>query len=254
MSKKTILAVENLGFTLEKKRILADVSLTVGEGEFVGIIGPNGSGKSTLLKNICKVHRPSQGNIRLKGRRLEELSNRQMARELAVVAQEHQGYFDFTVAEVVAMGRYPAKGMLENLGEKDWKIVENTLAQVAMAEFGHQSFLQLSGGEKQRVLIARALAQETELILLDEPTNHLDIKGVIDLLQLLKATGKTILAALHDLPIAINYCQRIYVMAGGHIVAQGPPEKVISPELIRQVYQVDAQVFSRQDKLFVDYA
>lgn len=249
----TVLNIAQLCFSIGGQPILQDISLQVDKGEFIGIIGPNGSGKSTLLKNIYKIYTPDSGNIRLHEKDVTHISNRKMAQLLAVVAQENNVNFDFTVNEVVSMGRYPQKGLLEVLSPADQAIVSEALCQVGMEAFAERSFLELSGGEKQRVLIARALAQQTETVILDEPTNHLDIGSQLSTLKLLKTSGKTIVAALHDLPTAANYCDRIYVLSKGAMLCAGSPGEVIQNSLIKELYGINADVFWRNQKLFVDY-
>ena len=248
-----MLKVENIVYKTKQIEILRGVSLEVNRGEFVGVIGPNGSGKSTLLKNIYRMLTPTSGEIWLDEKSLIRMSNRKMAEQLAVVAQESEANFDFTVGEVVQMGRYPRKKLMEAANDQDRDMVKHALQLVGMEEFLDRSFLTLSGGEKQRVLIARALAQETELIILDEPTNHLDIGSQIKTLSLLKDSGKTVLTALHDLSLAARFCDRIYVLKDGKNLCDGKPETLISSELVKELYQIDAEVFSRKDRIYIDY-
>ena len=248
-----MLKVENIEYKTKQTKILRGVSLQVHPGEFVGVIGPNGSGKSTLLKNIYRMLTPTSGEILLDGKSLIKMSNRKMAERLAVVAQESEANFDFTVGEVVQMGRYPRKKMMEAANNEDREIVKQSLGMVGMDEFLERSFLTLSGGEKQRVLIARALAQETEMIILDEPTNHLDIGSQIKTLSLLKNSGKTVLTALHDLGLAARFCDRVYVLKDGRNLCDGQPETLISSELVKELYQIDAEVFTRKDRIYIDY-
>lgn len=248
-----MIKVENLSFIIGKKSLLHDVSLQVNAGEFVGVIGPNGSGKSTLLKNIYKIYEPTAGTIWIEKEKVTQMTNRAMAQKLAVVAQESGASFDFTVSEVVAMGRYPRKGMLETLDQEDERIVMTSLGQVGMESFSERSFLDLSGGEKQRVLIARALAQQTDIIILDEPTNHLDIGSQITALNLIKSSGKTVLTALHDLSTAFNYCDRVYLLDQGRLVASGNPTEVITDEAIFSLYGIQAEVFQHGRGTFIDY-
>ena len=248
-----MLKVENIEYKTKQTEILRGVSLRVHPGEFVGVIGPNGSGKSTLLKNIYRMLTPTSGEIWLDGKSLIKMSNRKMAERLAVVAQESEANFDFTVGEVVQMGRYPRKKMMEAANDQDREIVKQSLGMVGMEEFLERSFLTLSGGEKQRVLIARALAQETELIILDEPTNHLDIGSQIKTLSLLKNSGKTVLTALHDLSLAARFCDRVYVLKDGKNLCDGEPETLISSELVKELYQIEAEVFTRKDRIYIDY-
>ena len=248
-----MLKVENIVYKTKQTEILRGVSLQVHPGEFVGVIGPNGSGKSTLLKNIYRMLTPTSGEILLDGKSLIKMSNRKMAERLAVVAQESEANFDFTVGEVVQMGRYPRKKMMEAANDQDRETVKQSLGMVGMEEFLDRSFLTLSGGEKQRVLIARALAQETEMIILDEPTNHLDIGSQIKTLSLLKHSGKTVLTALHDLSLASRFCDRIYVLKGGKNLCDGKPETLISSDLVKELYQIEAEVFTRKDRIYIDY-
>lgn len=170
-----MLKVTNLNYTVDGTQILHDVSLEVHPGEFVGILGPNGSGKSTLLKNIYKVLKPQSGAIELQGKNLLAMSNREMAQHLAVVGQEHEGSFDFLVEEVVLMGCQARKRLTEGFDESDRQAAMKALRRVELEHLSQRSYLSLSGGEKQRVMIARALVQDTPLMILDEPTNHLDI-------------------------------------------------------------------------------
>ena len=248
-----MLKVENITYGTKQKEILKGISLQVKQGEFVGVIGPNGSGKSTLLKNIYKMLTPKSGDILLDGKSRVKMSNRQMAERLAVVAQESEANFDFTVGEVVQMGRYPRKRLMEAANEQDREKVKESLQLVGMEDFLNRSFLTLSGGEKQRVLIARALAQETEMVILDEPTNHLDIGSQIKTLSLLKHSGKTVLTALHDLSLAARFCDRIYVLKDGENLCDGKPSELISSELVKTLYHIDAEVFQRNKKIYIDY-
>ena len=248
-----MLKVKNLSFSVDGAEILHDVSLEVHRGGFVGILGPNGSGKSTLLKNIYKVLKPQKGEIELMGQDLLAMTNREMARLLAVVGQEHESSFDFLVEEVVLMGCQARKRLTEGFDQNDRKDAQEALRQVDMADFSQRSYLSLSGGEKQRVLIARALVQKTDLMILDEPTNHLDIGSQIKTMNLLKNSGKTIVAALHDLSIAAKYCDTIFVLQNGRNVVDGDPKEVITQPMIRQLYDIDVSLFSHDGELYLQY-
>ena len=237
-----MLQVENLSFKIKEKKILVQAGFQVHEGEFVGIIGPNGSGKSTLLKNVYKVLKPQEGKIMFMNRDLLMMSNREMAQQLAVVIQEQEASFDFTVEEVVMMGRHAKKKMMESENEADREIVHQTLRATGLYEIREQSFITLSGGEKQRAFIARALVQDTPCLLLDEPTNHLDIKYQLELMNLVKAQKKTVVAVIHDLNIASMYCDRLYALKEGKIVVSGTPKQVLTPEFIKEVYEVEAEI------------
>ncbi|WP_414584324.1 ABC transporter ATP-binding protein [Scytonema sp. PCC 10023] len=236
------LEVKHLSWSIEGKQILHDINLEVSPGEFVGLIGPNGSGKSTLLRCIYRVLKPDTGVITLNGKNIWHLSSREMATATAVVLQETSTEFDFTVEEIVLMGRNPHQGLFDRETELDRSLVFDAMKQVGMDGFAERSFASLSGGEKQRVLIARAIAQQAGFLILDEPTNHLDIRYQLELLELVKRLGITTLAALHDLNLAATYCDRIYVLKGGTIAASGKPESLLQPMLIYDVFGVGSVV------------
>lgn len=223
-------------------RILKGISLETHTGEFVGIIGPNGSGKSTLLKCIYRVLKPDGGCIWLGDQELHEMKIRNSARKVAAVAQHNYYNFEFSVREVVMMGRAPHKKMLEKDGAKDFEIVDQALKTVGMYEFADRNFSTLSGGEQQRVILARALAQQTPCLILDEPTNHLDITHQLQLMELVRGLNVTVLSAIHDLNIAAMYCDRLYILKDGEIVGSGTPEELLTPETIRRVYQVESEI------------
>ena len=227
--------------------ILKGVDIRAGDRELVGIIGPNGSGKSTLLKCIYRVLKPAGGAVWLDGRELDTYSHRQSALRLAVVAQHNFYNFEFSVKDVVLMGRAPHKRALDRDNAEDFAIVDRALATVGLAAFAERSFSTLSGGEQQRVILARALAQQTPCLILDEPTNHLDIKYQLELMDIVKGLDCTVISAIHDLNIAAMYCDRLYAVKGGEIVASGTPEAVLTPETIRMVYEVEAEVIRGRD-------
>lgn len=222
--------------------ILRGVSLEVDHNDFVGIIGPNGSGKSTLLKCIYRVLKPQAGIVRLDGTDIRELSYKKSAQTIAVLAQHNYYNFEFSVQDVVLMGRSPHKRTMERDNAQDYAIVAQALETVGMADMAKRSFSTLSGGEQQRVILARALAQQTPCLILDEPTNHLDIKYQLQLLDIVKGLSRTVISAIHDLNIAAMYCTWLVVMKDGQVITQGTPRQVLTPELIRQVYEVEATV------------
>lgn len=223
--------------------ILKGVSLNATTGEFIGVIGPNGSGKSTLLKCIYRVLKPSGGAVMLDGSSLLAMPYKQSAKQIAVLAQHNFYNFEFSVKDVVLMGRAPHKRALERDNADDFRIVNEALNTVGMLPMANRSFSTLSGGEQQRVILARALAQQTPCLILDEPTNHLDIKFQLQLMDIVSGLNRTIICAVHDLNIAAMYCTRLYVMKDGKIAAVGTPEEILTPALIREVYEVDAQVY-----------
>ena len=242
-----MLSAEGISYGTRDREILYEISLRAEAGEFVGIIGPNGSGKSTLLKNLYKVLRPRAGRAFLMGEDLLAMSGREMAQRLAVVVQEHESGFDFTVEEVVRMGRHARKGLLEADNGQDRSLVDRVLRLTQLEEVREQSYTTLSGGEKQRVLIARALAQQTAVLVLDEPTNHLDIKYQLQLMELVRKSGCTVVAAIHDLNLAAAYCDRLYAMKDGRIVGHGAPRELLTPDFLRSLYEVEAEILSGRD-------
>lgn len=233
---------EAVKYFIGKKEILKGIDLTLRPKEFLGIIGPNGSGKSTFLKCVYRVQKPTEGTIRFDGKLLDEMSYRESALKLAVVAQHNYYNFDFTVREVALMGRAPHKKTLERDNAKDYQIVDEALKTVQMEAFADRTFSTLSGGEQQRVILARALAQQTSALILDEPTNHLDITHQIMLMELVKKLNVTVISAIHDLNIAAAYCDKIYVLKDGVLEGYGTPEEVLTPELIRRIYKVEAEI------------
>ena len=240
---------DDLHAMLGGTEILHGIDFTAGDRSLVGVIGPNGSGKSTLLKCIYRVLKPSEGAVFVDGQPLSEYRVRDSAKKIAVLAQHNFYNFEFTVQDVVLMGRAPHKRALERDSAADFKIVHEAMERVGVAPLRARLFSTLSGGEQQRVLLARALAQQTPCLILDEPTNHLDIKYQLELLDLVRSLDRTVIAAIHDLNIAAMYCDTIFVMQSGCIVAAGAPRDVLTRSLIRSVYEVNADVFTDSDGL-----
>lgn len=233
---------EAVKMLIGQKEILQGIDLHLYDKEFLGIIGPNGSGKSTFLKCIYRVQKPTAGKIMFDGQLLDELSYRDSALRLAVVAQHNFYSFDFSVLDVVLMGRSPHKKMLERDNRRDYEIAREALATVDMADFETRSFSTLSGGEQQRVILARALTQETECLVLDEPTNHLDIKYQLQIMDIVRRLNLTVIAAIHDLNIAAMYCDRLVAIKGGRIAGVGTPREILTEAFIYEMYEVRSQV------------
>ncbi|NED13061.1 ABC transporter ATP-binding protein [Streptomyces sp. SID9124] len=236
------LRVEGVTLTAGTRRLVHDVTLTARPGETIGLVGPNGSGKSSLLRAVYRVLRPETGTVRVGGADAWSLSPRRLARTLAAVVQDAPSGLDLSVREVVAMGRSPHKRLLSGDTTEDAATIGAALASVDAVTLADRPFDRLSGGERQRVLIARALAQEPSLLVLDEPTNHLDIRHQLEVLTVLRRLPATVLVALHDLNLAAHYCDRLYVLRDGGVVASGPPHEVLTPRLLAEVYEVAAEV------------
>lgn len=236
------LDVRGLCWQTAAAHIVQDVSLHVAKGELAGLIGPNGSGKSTLLRMIYRVLRPSRGVASWQGHDIWQRSAQDNARQMAVLAQENSQEFDFNVQDIVLMGRTPHKSAFARDNPDDFALVESALQRVNAMHLANRAFNTLSGGEKQRVLMARAVAQQAQLLVLDEPTNHLDVRYQFEIMNLIRSLGVTALAALHELHIAAHYCDRLYLLQAGRLVAAGTPAQVLTQERIASVYGVRASV------------
>ena len=226
--------------------VLEDVSLTVGRGEVVGLIGPNGSGKTTLIRVCSRGLAPSRGAVQVCGTDPYRLSRRRAARLVAVVPQDLAPTFAYSALEIVLMGRSPYLSPWGGGGAEDWARVREAMRQTDIEHLADRPLEGLSGGERQRVVLAQALAQGAAVLLLDEPTTHLDLRHVLDVLRLVKRLARTegtaVLAVFHDLNLASACCDRVYALSGGRVEAQGRPDRVITTELIRDVFEVEAEV------------
>ena len=230
-------------------KIVHGVSLRINAGEMAGIIGPNGSGKSTLLRTAYRHLRPHAGIVQIGDEDAWQLPSKTAALRVAAVPQERSSEFDFTVNEMVEMGRIPHMSLFGSQSVVSQCVVRAAMERVGILEFANRPFVSLSGGERQRVLLARALAQETPVLVLDEPTNHLDIRHQLELLTMLRELRLTTLIAIHDLNLAASYCDRLHLMNHGQLVASGTPEEVLTAERIAEVFGVKAQVARDEDGL-----
>jgi iron complex transport system ATP-binding protein len=241
------LRLDHLSVDIGGRRIVTDASLAAEDKRFTGLLGPNGSGKSTILKTIYRVHKPAAGRLLLDGADLLALSARDAARRIAVVAQETTSEFDFSVREMVMIGRTPYKRAFGADTDADHAAVEQAIERAGCGHLISRSFNTLSGGEKQLVLVARALAQGADHLILDEPTNHLDVRHQIEILEVVAGLGVTVLAALHDLSLAALFCDPVYILAAGEIVLGGPPAAVLTEQTIRRAYGADVLVIPHPD-------
>ncbi|NMB47157.1 MAG: heme ABC transporter ATP-binding protein [Firmicutes bacterium] len=241
------LVVGNLSFGYDIRPIMQDISFTVSSGEMLGIIGPNGSGKTTLLKLISQLLVPDEGRVLIDGEDTSLWSHRTLARTMAVVPQETQIRFDFTVEEIVEMGRSPYLGRFQAMTKHDREIVVEAMRATSVLPLAKRSIMELSGGERQRVIVARALAQEPQVLLLDEPTASLDINHEVEIFELLRTLtiqeGLVSIAVLHDLNLAAEYCDRLLLLSQGRVAAEGFAEEVLTEEIISSVYGIDVVVY-----------
>jgi iron complex transport system ATP-binding protein len=226
--------------------VLKGIDIDVGEGDFLGILGPNGSGKTTLLRIISGALRPDRGSVLLEGKDLRSIGRRDIARSIAVVHQENDLGFDYTVEEVVSMGRYPHLGRFQFSDPGGEKALEDAMELTQTGSLRKKTITSLSGGERQRVMIARALAQEPRILLLDEPTKNLDVRHSLDLLSLIRKwnieSSLTVVMVLHDLDLAARYCSSLLLIKDGKAAGRGSVDKVMTPRRIEKVFDVRARV------------
>jgi iron complex transport system ATP-binding protein len=252
-----IIEVENLSFSYTPQHtILKELSFEVARGGFLAIAGPNGAGKTTLLNLLCGLLRPKSGSIKIDAAPVESYSSRKLAQKVAVVRQEFVPVFGFTVAEIVSMARMPYLGVFGFESETDKKFTNEALEETDTAQFASRPLYQMSGGERQRVFIARALAQNTPILLLDEPTSLLDLKHQVAIYDLLKIAqlekGKTILAVTHDINLAAQYCDEILLLGADGDYHIGKTRDVLSQERIEKVFSIRTFAGSLgQEKFFV---
>jgi iron complex transport system ATP-binding protein len=246
-----MLSIKNVTAAYGKKTVLDGVEIEVREGEFVGLIGPNGSGKTTLLRVATGVLTPRKGEVLLRSVNLQSVGRRTLARTIAFLPQDLATEFSFTVREVTLMGRYPHLPRIGYETRKDLDITERAMELTGVSHLADRIITELSGGERQRVFIAMCLAQEPELLVLDEPTNHLDIGHQLSALDLIRKlnheTNMTVISVFHDLNLAAEYCERVVVLDGGRVDALGPPEDVLTTDMILRVYGVS--VFTERNPI-----
>jgi iron complex transport system ATP-binding protein len=243
-----LIEARDVSFSYDRRsrQVLDAVSVDVPRGSVVGLLGPNGSGKTTLLKIMAGVLEPRSGRVLLGGEPLGDISRLERARRVAMVAQENRSTFDFTVLDIVLMGRYPHLGAFELEGADDLHVARSALESTGTAEFESRRFATLSGGEKQRVIIASALAQASDVLLLDEPTTALDLRyqfEIVDVLRRLNAArGTTIVVSTHDLTLASALCARMILLKDGRVLAEGSTSQTLTAGRVRELYGVEADV------------
>lgn len=228
---------------MKKKKIIDNISLKVQEKKIVGIIGANGSGKSTILKSIYKTIKPVQGSIYLNDTNVLSTSPKKVAQSIGVVSQFNQINFDLTVYQMVLLGRTPHKKYMETDNSIDHEITEEALRTTGLLSYKNRSFLTLSGGEKQRVILARTIAQQPKFLILDEPTNHLDVKYQLEILETVKDLNISVLAVLHDIDSVINYCDYVYALKDRTVISEGVPNEVITTDLLENIFDVKCAMY-----------
>ena len=241
-----VLTIDGIDCSYGSVKVLEDIQFAVESGEFLGILGPNGSGKTTLLRSISRVLKPQKGTIFIGDADIYKLKTLEVAKQLAVVPQDTPITFDFTALEVVLMGRNPHIPRFKMESREDLAIAKNSMKMTGIWNLAERPVTELSGGEKQRVIIARALTQEPKILLLDEPTTHLDICNQLEIMDLLKQLCKTkkmlIIAVFHDFNLAARYCDSLILLKEGKIVAVGESNKTLTSENVKRVFHVDTIV------------
>ena len=252
------LDVQSLSVTLGENPILKDASFSIDSGEFVGIIGPNGSGKTTLLKTLRGLYPISGGQVLWDGKSIASLSDKEIAHHVAYMQQSVNVSFDYEAIDIVMTARYPYLKWWQQEGPDDKAIVEKAMKEVGVYHLRNRSVQNLSGGERQRVFLAKALAQQTEVLLLDEPTAALDLVYADDIFyegRRLCDEGKTILIVVHDLELAAKYCTKLVLVSDGHIIDVGTPREVLTAENLRAAFHLSAAVYDdpyfKQQRIFV---
>lgn len=241
-----LMRIDDIRFRYHEKPVLDGVSFDLREGEILGILGPNGCGKTTILKNLNRNLKPSAGTITLGEDDLEDITKKAIARQIAVVPQTNEIKFAFTVRDIVSMGRTPFLKSFTGESSDDLRIIDSALEKTGLMPFQDRYINTMSGGERQRVIIARALAQTPRIILMDEPTLHLDINMQFELLDLIYGLAReshlTVVIVSHDLPMVARYCDRVMLIKDSLVHSIGTPEDVLTPESMRDVFKVDAEL------------
>jgi iron complex transport system ATP-binding protein len=247
-----MLTVKNLTYGIEGREILAQVQTHFRKGRMTAIVGPNGSGKSTLLSFLSR-DKPSRGNVFLEGRDVADIEAGAYARLVAVLPQQRETIADFFVKDVVVMGRFPYKEGFRDYTEEDRRIAAEAMEQAGVSSMADRRISHMSGGEIQRVMIAKTLAQRSELVLLDEPTNHLDVKYKLALMKTLRNYRGTVVMVLHDLSLAVAYCDDVIVMKKGRIAEQGPTGEILRPDLLEEVFGVPFVRYEHEGRVYLNY-
>jgi iron complex transport system ATP-binding protein len=247
----TAISVHNVSFSYDTTMVIQNISCIVHQDEFLSIIGPNGAGKSTMLKLLCRILIPQSGTISIFDRDITTIRRRALAQQIAFVPQETHFALNFTVEDIVLMGRYPYLRVFQRETKKDVEAVRYALEQADVLKFSTRPINSLSSGERQRVVVARALAQQPKILLLDEPTSHLDLHhqyAIMELLKKLNTLGISIIIVNHDLNLASLYCQRLMLIHQGTIYADGPPQSLINEKTLQDVYRTRVKIITHPDK------
>ncbi|BBE31614.1 heme ABC transporter ATP-binding protein [Tepiditoga spiralis] len=244
--------VKNLNLKIENKKILKNINLNINKKGFYGILGPNGSGKTTLLDVLTGIRNDFNGTVKLFNKSISNLTKKEIAKKVSLVPQSFEILFPFSIFEIIEMGRYPHKNRFEGLKKYDLKVIEKVLKDMDLFEIKEQNVMTLSGGEKQRIIFARALVQETELLFLDESTSNLDLYYTHTLLKLVKEkvnnNNLTVISVFHDFNLASMYCDEIFLMKDGEIKKHGITKDVLTPENIFDIFKIKTSILNHKNK------
>lgn len=247
-----MISVKNLTYKIEDHEILSDIQANFQKNCLTAIVGPNGSGKSTLLSFLSR-DRQSRGAVFLEGRDIAVIDRKEYACMVAMLPQQREMMADFFVRDVVVMGRFPYKEKFHDYTEDDRRIAAVSMKQAGVSGMADRKLSHLSGGEIQRVMIAKTLAQKAEIVLMDEPTNHLDVKYKIALMKTLRSYEGTVIMVLHDLSLAVEYCDNVILMKTGKIIRQGRSGEVLVPSLLQEIFEVPFVRYEREGRTYLNY-
>ncbi|MGC8585250.1 MAG: ABC transporter ATP-binding protein [Thermoplasmata archaeon] len=246
-----MISLKNVDFSYGGEFSLKNINMEINDGKIISVLGPNGSGKTTLLKIISGIINDYSGDVFVDNYNIKNIHRKILSRIISYVPQDLTLGFDFSVKEIVMMGRYPHIPLLSDLNKHDLDIVKNAMEITGIKNLENRSIREISGGEKQRVLIARAIAQESRVIVLDEPTSNLDIKYQLEIMKLLnkmvKNGDKTVIMSMHDINLSIRFCDEIFLMNEGKMVSSGKPDEVINDKILSSVYGINAKVLRNGD-------
>ncbi len=241
-----MIKIKNISLAYQNKRVIEDLSIDFHMGEFCALLGPNGAGKSTLLKAILGFQLEKTGKVYISGKELHDWSRQELAKQIAIIPQDFQLQFDYTVEDLVLMGRFPYLGRWQNYTNMDLEIVKQILMQLDLNPLKNKLYSHLSGGERRRVSIARALAQETQILLMDEAFANLDINHQLEIMQLLseinREHNKLIILVSHNINLASEYCERIVMLREGKVIADGTPENIVNSKNLKELYNAELKI------------
>lgn len=244
--ENNLISIENLSYTIGRNTILSDISLNIKKGDFISIIGPNGAGKTTFIKLITNLLKPSSGNIFIDGLNIKNYKNKDLAKKLSYIPQTINIYYDFTVEEIVLMGRLPYLSFFEDYSNDDYKCIDSAMKSLDILHLKHRSISTLSGGELQRVFLARALAQNAKILVLDEAMSELDIGHQISIIDYLKKLQQdnnlTIISVMHDINIAFQFFDTSIVLQKGVLRAMGNNSEIITEKLLKDVFDINTVI------------